>query len=264
MTEIKTTRTFPFARINKNETIGLFFDVDELLINNRNEIQRAYQRLVELTSGSACEDCFDGENLFDILRKMRLKYGIPASVEELTEKRREIYLDILRSAQIQPLPGVRELFEFLESWRNRLNVRIGYVSSSEKAFLDIMMKKLFQTMGLMRYVNDTDAFFCYGTEILLSTCWKKGIEKKPSPQLYEMAISKMNLDPSQCIAFEDSLSGSRAALEAGTNLIVVQSSEPFSLNELAMEYNGRVHQMNSLLDFVPYLELLPKQSGEIN
>lgn len=258
-TIIKTAKAFPFARINKNETIGLFFDVDELLINNRNEIQRAYQRLVELTSGLVCDDCFEGKNLFDILRKMKLKYGIQASVEELAEKRREIYLDILRSAQIQPSVGVKELFELLESWRNRLNVRIGYVSSSEKAFLDIMMKKLFQVIGLTRYVNDADTFFCYGMEVSVSTCWEKGIEKKPSPQLYELAISKMNLDPSQCIAFEDSLSGSRAALEAGTNLIVVQSSRPFSLNELAAQYKGRVHQMNSLLDFVPYMELMPKQ-----
>lgn len=254
-------RTFPFERINKDETIGLLFDVDELLMSNRTEIQRAYQRLAASVSGLACNDCFEGENLFDILRKMKLKYGIQASVEELAEKRREIYLDILRSAPVQPSLGVRELFEFLESWRNRLNARIGYVSSSEKAFLDIVMKKLFQAIGLTRYVNDVDAFFCYGTEVPVSTWWEKGIEKKPSPQLYEMAIDKIGLEPSQCIAFEDSLSGSRAALEAGTNLIVVQSSQPFSLNELAGRYKGRVQQMNSLLDFLPYMELLPKQQG---
>ena len=261
--QIKAARAFPFARIHQNETIGLLFDVDELLINNRNEIQKAYQRLVELMSGLTCSDCFEGENLFEILKKMKLKYGMQNSVEELAEKRREIYLDILRSSQIQPSPGVRELFEFLENWRNRLNVVIGYVSSSEKAFLDIVMKKLFQTIGLARYKNDADAFFCYGTEISVSTCWEKGIEKKPSPQLYEMTISKMKLDPSQCIAFEDSLSGSRAALEAGTNLIIIQSSMPFPSNELAAQYKGRVHQMNSMLDFVPYMELLPKQLGAL-
>jgi len=121
------------------------------------------------------------------------------------------------------------------------------------------MKKLFQTIGLADYVDNPDSFFCYGTDILASTCWRKGIEKKPSPQLYELAINRMNLDPSQCIAFEDSLSGSRAALNAGTNLIVVQSYVPFSLDALTAQYEGRVQQMNSLMDFVPYMDLLPKQ-----
>ena len=177
MIKNNAVKEFPFARINRNETIGLFFDVDELLINNRSHIQKAYRRLAESTGALVRDNRFEGENLFDILRKMKLKYGIGTSIEELAKKRREIYLDILKSDQIQPSVGVKELFEYLEGWRNRLNVRIGYVSSSEKSFLDIVMKKLFQTIGFTDYVNDPDAFFCYGTDVLASTCWEKGIEK---------------------------------------------------------------------------------------
>jgi len=230
---------------------------------NGDAIQKVYRLLVQKTSGLVCNESFDGGNLFEILNKMKLKYGIQASVEELAEKRREIYLDILKSAPLQPKQGVTELLKLLESGRGRLNVRIGYVSSSEKVFLDVIMKQLFQAIGLTSYINDPDAFFCYGTEVLASACWEKGIEKKPSPQLYELAVSKMNLDPAQCIAFEDSLSGCRAALDAGVNLIVIPSSEHFSLTTLSSQYKGRVYQMNSLLDFIPYLQLFSKQVGAI-
>ena len=44
---------------------------------------------------------------------------------------------------------------------------------------------------------------------------------KPNPDIYLLAIKKLGLEPEQCIAFEDSENGARAAIAAGLKVVVV-------------------------------------------
>lgn len=44
---------------------------------------------------------------------------------------------------------------------------------------------------------------------------------KPSPDIYLLAIQKLRLDAEDCIAFEDSEMGARAAIAAGLKVVVV-------------------------------------------
>lgn len=44
---------------------------------------------------------------------------------------------------------------------------------------------------------------------------------KPNPECYKVAISRLDLNPSQCMIFEDSDAGLRAASESGANVINV-------------------------------------------
>ena len=44
---------------------------------------------------------------------------------------------------------------------------------------------------------------------------------KPSPDIYLLAASRLHLLPSQCIAFEDSVSGCQSAYEAGCYVIAI-------------------------------------------
>ena len=47
--------------------------------------------------------------------------------------------------------------------------------------------------------------------------------KKPAPDVYQLALSRLGLDASQCLAFEDSLNGFRAAQAAGLAVVVTPS-----------------------------------------
>ena len=44
--------------------------------------------------------------------------------------------------------------------------------------------------------------------------------KKPAPDIYRYVLSEMKLDPSQCLAFEDSEQGLRSSLAADIKTIV--------------------------------------------
>lgn len=60
----------------------------------------------------------------------------------------------------------------------------------------------------------------FGT-ILDSSDVDKG---KPEPEVYLKAAKALNLPPSQCLVFEDSLAGVEAGVRAGTNVIGIRST----------------------------------------
>ena len=253
------TKPLPFKKLNLNETVGLLFDVDELLSSNRREIHQAYKVLMESLGVSVFPDeDFKGKDLFEILTRLKEKYGVTDPLETLVQKRRQIYLKIVENSSLQACVGVKELFNFFENQRNKLNVRIGYVTSSEKAMTDIVLAKLFEFIGMSYYVDKPNDFFYQNDGVLASTCWESPLKKKPSPQLYQLTMDKMNIQPQQCIAFEDSLSGCLAAIKAGANVVVIPSGDEQALVELIEKFENRVIRFNSLIDFVPYLNLLPQ------
>ena len=47
--------------------------------------------------------------------------------------------------------------------------------------------------------------------------------KKPAPDVFELALQRLGLDPAACIAFEDSLNGLRSAQGAGLTTVVTPS-----------------------------------------
>lgn len=50
------------------------------------------------------------------------------------------------------------------------------------------------------------------------------IKHKPDPEIYLKSAKRLDLDPSQCVVFEDSFSGVTAARSAGTRVVGVLSS----------------------------------------
>ena len=48
------------------------------------------------------------------------------------------------------------------------------------------------------------------------------VEKgKPDPEMYNLAMNKMNLNPEQCLILEDNENGIKAAVESGGNLLKI-------------------------------------------
>ncbi len=72
---------------------------------------------------------------------------------------------------------------------------------------------------------------------------------KPNPDIYLLAIKKLGLDVEQCIAFEDSEPGARAAIAAGLKVVVVPDLKQPS--EFVLEHSYRV--VTSLTEFTTEL-----------
>jgi len=121
------------------------------------------------------------------------------------------------------LPGVESLINHFRS----LNIPLAVASSSSHRWVDYWLKKL----GLFEH------FSCV-------VCRDDGYAVKPDPALYLAAIARLQVEPSQCLAFEDSANGSLAALRAGLNVFAV----PNRVTRHA-EFDPAVRILGSMEDF---------------
>lgn len=100
----------------------------------------------------------------------------------------------------KPMPGVNEVVDLLRA----ANYELAVASSSPMALIEASLKKF----GLTDYFS-----------VLHSA--EAEDEGKPHPGVYVSTISRLGASPSDCIAFEDSVVGVRAAKAAGAQVIAV-------------------------------------------
>lgn len=106
----------------------------------------------------------------------------------------------------QPMPGVRELLEYFHEQQ----YRIGLSTNSPFRLIASVMEKL-----------DIGHYF---HSISSSEHVESG---KPDPAVYLSTLTKLQVDASKCIAFEDSVSGVLAAKSAGIKAVVVPPRHDF-------------------------------------
>ena len=123
------------------------------------------------------------EELFHTMRQAKL-----TSFDELVKD--------LSEADV--LPGIRDFL----TWLNKKNVRLAVASSSNTS------------SGLARRFDLSKHFGA-----IIDGNLK--LPRKPAPDTFLLAAKMLNVDPSDCIVFEDSLAGIQAAVNAGMPVVAV-------------------------------------------
>jgi putative hydrolase of the HAD superfamily len=110
----------------------------------------------------------------------------------------------IRAALENPiaLPGVRDLFAHLFD----IEIPIAVVSSSSHDWVDGWLEKL--------HLSDM---------VQTSVCRGDAPRIKPAPDLYLEAVKQIGIPAADCLVIEDSLNGTKAAIEAGCQTIAVPS-----------------------------------------
>ncbi len=138
------------------------------------------------------------------------------SKEEIVEQKTNVYLGLIRS--IKPMEGIVEFLTKLK--KNHLS--IGVVSSSPRK----------EVVSTLQYAG----IFSFFETV---TSKEDARETKPAPDLYKAALRKMNLQPTECVAVEDSESGVGAAKSAGIYCIAIphklSASQNFKKADLVIE-----------------------------
>lgn len=121
--------------------------------------------------------------------------------------------------------------EFLQALRAR-GIRCAVASSSTR-------RQIQACLGSLDLLHHFSAF-AGGDEVPRA---------KPDPALYLLAAQRLEVAPADCIAFEDSENGAKAALAAGMRVVVVPDLKhpPASIVDRAF------HVLGSLHDAVPHL-----------
>ena len=179
------------------------FDMDGLLIDSEplwQEAEITVFRSVGVTlTRELCRETV-GVRLDGVVRHWYEKSPWQGESLEAVEARILEVVSRLVVERGKPMPGVRETIDILNAAKYELAV----ASSSPMQLIRTALEKF----GLIEYfsvLHSADA----------------EVEGKPNPAVYLSAMSRLGVEPNNCIAFEDSAIGVRAAKSAGARVIAV-------------------------------------------
>lgn len=126
-------------------------------------------------------------------------------VKELHLRKTDIFMDMIRQNQIPLRPGVARVVDAAIA----ADIRLAVCSTSN---VDAVTNLVNTLLGAKR----AKYFSIFAGDMVAN--------KKPAPDVYNMAVDEMQLDKDRCIIVEDSSIGFQAAKAAGICCIVTKSS----------------------------------------
>ena len=162
----------------------------EALLPHGIEVDEAFYR--ENISGRA-----NAEIVGDLLPNLSAQKG-----REIVEAKEAGFRE--RAGDLEPLPG---LMEFLESAKGR-GLRTGLVTNAPRENVAAVLAAL----GLEDFFDAVVP----AEEVRAA---------KPDPEPYLTALEKLGAEPGEALAFEDSLSGIRSAVDAGVPTVGIASTQ---------------------------------------
>ncbi|CAH1602660.1 HAD family hydrolase [Vibrio jasicida] len=170
------------------------FDMDGLLLDTERVCMRIFQEACEAQNLPFYKDVYlsiIGRNAAGIEVIFRKAYG--DDLDRLHKEWRDRYDAVVKHQAIPVKDGVVELLE----WLKEKGIPTAVATSTAK---EVAQKKL-ELAGLSKYFDNLTT----GCEVS---------HGKPDPEIYLLAASRLNVDPTKCIAFEDSNNGVRSAVAA--------------------------------------------------
>lgn len=196
------------------------FDMDGTLINSVGVWNEVDRELIRVLSGHVETDVSIQHRRDEILAKMKkeenpylayCKYlgelcGYEGSAEEVFEKRYQISQDFLKH-KVQFKKGAVDLIKTLHDKKKTLVI----ATTTRRKAMDVYCYK---NENLMSEIRLTDYFSHIFTREDVSAI-------KPDPEVHFKVMETLQVKPSDCIVFEDSLVGVEAAKSAGLRCMAV-------------------------------------------
>ncbi|MCY4148844.1 MAG: HAD-IA family hydrolase [Gammaproteobacteria bacterium] len=208
---------------------GVLFDLDGLLLNTEVIYTRVSREIVSRygkTFDWSVKANMIGRPAIDSSRHLVEALNIPMTPEEYLEEREELLRKYL--AECKPLPGAEKLIRHL----HRHKIPIAIATSSSQELYEIKVRHHRSWIDLFdAVVTSDDPAVNHG---------------KPSPDIFLVAASSLEIQASRTLVFEDAPSGLEAGKAAHMQVIVVPDP-----NMDKSRYEGAVQILGSLLDFDP-------------
>ncbi|MGG2016790.1 HAD family hydrolase [Bacillus sp. S10(2024)] len=124
------------------------------------------------------------------------------------------YLNQKKNVHVERLiqkEGIRPGIKHIIKQARNMNIRLAIASSSDKGWVIENLKR----------INLLDQF-----ELIITG--DDVVHKKPSPEIYKLVMSSLNIQSNKIMAFEDSPNGAIAALRAGIPCVVFPNQLTFN------------------------------------
>lgn len=176
---------------------AVIFDMDGVLLDSEPYHDQTTTSILESYGAKGAYEAirpYVGRSPEDMWAAMKIKYDIPASVEDLVELQWKKNVSGLADSGLERSEGLSELLEFCHN----KGIRVAVASSSRQDF----MEAVFDHLDLWKYVE----VFASGSEV------ENG---KPMPDIFLLAATRLDVDPERCLVVEDSTAGVQAGRMAG-------------------------------------------------
>jgi beta-phosphoglucomutase len=193
--------------LNKFKTKAVIFDLDGTLIDNNSYHRQTWEKYLEIGK-QISEEEFNA-NMNGRTNEDAIKYifGKEVTDEESlkhTLDKEALYREIYKPF-IKPIPGLIDFLEILKS----KNIPVAIATSGIQPNIDFM----FENIPIKKYFD----------VVINSAHIKKG---KPHPEIYLKAASLLNVEPANCLVFEDAAVGIKSAKAAGMKVIALATTQP--------------------------------------
>ncbi len=191
---------------------GLIFDIDGVIADTEPVNARVTTRVLDDMFGLKGVKAEDFDAGIGKGAEKYVKAGADAHGLTLTDEQikaaadlREQYL--IKAMQDEPLPAFSGVLELISAALQRRDFRLAIATSASLELSRAILESAKVPYQKMVYVT--------GSEIK---------RKKPDPELFLTAASRMGIRPAHCVVIEDAPSGVQAAKAAGAKCIAVTNS----------------------------------------
>ncbi len=187
---------------------GFIFDMDGVIIDTNPYHRISWEKFIRGKGLPYSDKLFNnflsGQTGETSLRALLDEDLSDVQIEEYLQEIDGHFRDIFGDApHVEAFPGV---VSFLDAVCES-GIRTGLATSAPPGNVDLVMERL--------GIRERFGF------ILDSTTVSNG---KPNPEIYNNSVQRLGLDNSQCIVFEDSISGIQSAIAAGLKVVGVTST----------------------------------------
>lgn len=213
------------------------FDMDGLLLDSERHVWSVGEEKIAKKYGKEMTDEIItevmGANHSEYRRILKEKFGEDFPIVDYQKELFEYYADACKNGNIPLRPSVIELFKFLKE--NNIYISLG--TSTEKRLAKIAL----ENTGILKYFD----YIVCGDEVKVG---------KPEPEIYLKSVEHFGLKPEECIVFEDTPVGAKAAYNGGINLIMVPDiKKPTDLDK-----KKALAIINSLQEAIPIIKKINK------
>lgn len=182
---------------------AIIFDLDGTLIDSMNvwsDIDKEFFKMHDLPFEKDYQKEIGHKGLKEIAAYTKTRYNLKESEDEIIS----IWLDMAKEAYAYKIPlkeGVKSFLEYLQS----KNIKMGIATSNSLELTELVLKHhdIYKYFSKVVTVNE------------LKT-------NKGSPDIYLHISDSFGLVPSECIVFEDLLTGIKTAKKAGYKVVGVK------------------------------------------
>lgn len=180
---------------------AVVFDMDGVIADTEKFHTEAKQQIlseydIEI-SDDELKDRFAGTPSEQMFSQLFDENNIEDGPQATADRKREIYHELIEG-NVDEIPGVADLIEDLSS-------SYPLILASSSAPRNIKM--ILETTNLEKFFQEK------------ISAKENGIKGKPAPDIYRDAAKRLDVDPEDCVAVEDSKNGAKSARRAGMNVI---------------------------------------------